>query len=108
MPHAPTLVRRSTVKKLVKKVPGITKALYGLRKLRGQVLPHEITFTRAFERNEWSDEFSVSGTGSNLEATSHLRRELPALWKKYGVAHLIDAPCGDFYWMRELAYDLEG
>src|SRR4051794_18072852 len=97
-----------TLRELVKSVPGVMGALYQFRKLRGEVLPHEITFTRGFARNDWSDPESVSGTGSNLEATARLREELPALWRKYRVSRLVDAPCGDFNWMRHLVSELPG
>jgi SAM-dependent methyltransferase len=57
-------------------------------------------------RNGWHDPDSVSGTGSNLKQTEMLRRELAPLLARLGVQTLLDAPCGDFHWMRNV--DLTG
>ena len=97
-----------SLRQLVKRVPGVAGALYQFRKLRGEILSHEVTFAKAFFGNDWSDPESVSGTGSSLEATVRLRQELPLLWRKYRVFYLVDAPCGDFNWMRHLVSELHG
>ena len=59
---------------------------------------------RAFEQivgeNRWGDPESLSGGGSNLRQTETLRAELPPLLSRAGVQSLLDAPCGDFNWMR--------
>ena len=62
-------------------------------------------FRRIFEENRWGNNESVSGEGSNLERTAVLRSELPALLTRHGVRSILDAPCGDFFWMKELALD---
>jgi hypothetical protein len=59
-------------------------------------------FQRIFEENAWGNSESISGEGSNLERTSVVRAKLPALLAKHGVRSLLDAPCGDFYWMKEV------
>jgi hypothetical protein len=58
-------------------------------------------FTNLYADNSWGDEESVSGPGSNLARTARIRQELPALFKKWKVASLLDGPCGDFNWMKE-------
>ena len=63
-------------------------------------------FQRIFEENAWGNRESVSGEGSNLERTKVVRAELPGLLARHGVRSLLDAPCGDFYWMKEV--DLAG
>lgn len=63
-------------------------------------------FEDIIARNGWHDPDSVSGTGSNLQQTWTLRRELPALLAQLRVQSLLDAPCGDFHWMRNV--DLTG
>jgi hypothetical protein len=45
---------------------------------------------------------SISGTGSSLAQTAELRQRLPLLLQHLGVRRLLDAPCGDRNWMREL------
>jgi hypothetical protein len=63
-------------------------------------------FSFIFEGNLWADPESKSGPGSSLDATRALRSALAPLLRSLGVKVLLDAPCGDFSWMREL--DLAG
>ncbi|HEY0024929.1 MAG TPA: hypothetical protein VGB24_18590 [Longimicrobium sp.] len=46
---------------------------------------------------------SVSGPGSSLDSTREIRARLPALLGELGVSSLLDAGCGDFNWMKEVA-----
>jgi hypothetical protein len=64
-------------------------------------------FGRIYRGNEWGDRESVSGAGSNEAATRAVRRELPLLLQRYGIRSLLDAPCGDFRWMREVVGALD-
>jgi len=59
-------------------------------------------FQRIFEDNAWGNSESVSGEGSNLARTAVVRAKLPGLLARHGVRSLLDAPCGDFYWMKEV------
>ena len=45
---------------------------------------------------------TVSGRGSLLLSTAHIREEIPALLCRHDVKTLLDAPCGDFNWMKEI------
>jgi hypothetical protein len=60
------------------------------------------SFTDAFKRQLWglSDSETISGPGSTLRYTEKLRALLPTLLSTLGCARLLDAPCGDFNWMR--------
>ena len=49
---------------------------------------------------------SLSGLGSCTDTTQDIRRELPEIFKKYEIKSFIDAPCGDFFWMKMI--NLEG
>jgi hypothetical protein len=60
----------------------------------------ELVFSEIYERNVWGDPESVSGRGSTLGRTTVIRRALPALLSEVGATSLLDAPCGDFNWMR--------
>ncbi len=62
-------------------------------------------FRRIFQENRWGNNESVSGEGSNLERTAVVRSALPALLARYGVRSILDAPCGDFFWMKEVPLD---
>lgn len=66
----------------------------------------EIVFTDIYRGNLWYDPESVSGRGSTLERTAAVRAALPALLRELGARSLLDAPCGDFNWMRHV--DLSG
>jgi hypothetical protein len=63
-------------------------------------------FRHAWEANLWSGADSRSGPGSGPDQTAVLRQALPALWRKLGIASLLDLPCGDWTWMADV--DLTG
>ena len=63
-------------------------------------------FTEVYQNNLWGDPESVSGRGSTLARTEVVRRALPGLLEEVGARTLLDAPCGDFNWMRHV--DLGG
>ena len=59
-------------------------------------------FTEVYERNLFEGGDSLSGEGSDLVQTDRLRIEVPKLLKKMGVSSILDAPCGDYFWMKEV------
>ena len=59
-------------------------------------------FERMYETNLWSGSESRSGVGSSLAATARLRAELPEVLRTLAVRRLLDVPCGDFHWMKEV------
>lgn len=59
-------------------------------------------FARIYESRAWRGSESLSGAGSSLAATVEIRRRLPEIIDRYGVRHLLDAPCGDFHWMQKV------
>jgi hypothetical protein len=60
------------------------------------------TFTKIYTDNLWASSESKSGTGSELRNTKILRQELSVLLKKYKIQSMLDIPCGDFNWMKEV------
>lgn len=62
----------------------------------------EKIFTEIFKKNKWGNNESVSGPSSTILRTKNLRNELPLLIKKFGVKKLLDAPCGDLNWMKDV------
>jgi SAM-dependent methyltransferase len=56
-------------------------------------------FRRIHHTNLWGADTSVSGLGSEADATAVLRDQLPPLLRKLGVTSLLDAPCGDAGWI---------
>lgn len=67
----------------------------------------ESTFAPFYTENRWGDEESISGPGSSLTRTAKLRRELPLLLQEIGAGTLLDAPCGDFNWMKDTQLNVE-
>lgn len=67
-------------------------------------------FQRIHDTNLWGAAASTSGLGSEIEATSALRAELPRLLPRLEVTSLLDAPCGDGGWINtsELGVKLTG
>ncbi len=45
---------------------------------------------------------SKSGPGSDLIQTEEIRKKLPQILSDYNIKSLLDLPCGDFYWMRNI------
>jgi hypothetical protein len=62
----------------------------------------ENRFTWIYKSNYWGNAESLSGTGSTLEYTENLRKELPKLITDFNIKSILDAPCGDFHWMKAL------
>jgi SAM-dependent methyltransferase len=60
-------------------------------------------FTKIYDNNYWRGSESVSGTGSSLEQTQHLRIELEKLISEFNINSILDIPCGDFHWMKNFA-----
>ena len=57
------------------------------------------TFDRIYHGKGWGNKGPVSGPGASLANTAVLRVGLPAMFRKYGIQSILDAPCGDFTWM---------
>jgi hypothetical protein len=63
-------------------------------------------FTEIYQENVWGSTESVSGSGSQLSQTLHLRNELPVLLHDLSIRSFLDLPCGDCNWMNKV--DLGG
>lgn len=62
-------------------------------------------FDDIFHEGRWRSEESCSGDGSNLVQTEIIREEIPRLLERIGAKTMLDAPCGDWYWMQHVALD---
>jgi SAM-dependent methyltransferase len=86
--------------------PGASNAFRRLRRVvrslgvRARGL--DAVFSDIYRNNSWGDAESVSGRGSTLARTEVIRRALPGLLESVGARSLLDAPCGDFNWMRHV------
>jgi len=61
-------------------------------------------FTNIFKRNWWNNSESLSGWGAELKRTVSIRVELREFVRRHSVQSLLDAPCGDFHWMRHVEW----
>lgn len=59
-------------------------------------------FTEYFNNNSWKGKESVSGPGSDYEQVKYLIPELEILLEDLKIKSMLDAPCGDFNWMRKI------
>jgi glycosyltransferase involved in cell wall biosynthesis len=59
-------------------------------------------FTNIYVNKSWNSKETVSGTGSQLEATVHLREQLPKIFSRYDIKRVLDIGCGDCNWMKEI------
>ena len=59
-------------------------------------------FQRIYLSNKWGSKESKSGKGSELSSTEVIRKELPELVKKLNVKSILDIPCGDYNYMKEI------
>jgi SAM-dependent methyltransferase len=64
-------------------------------------------FTMIYRRNAFGGRESLSGEGSSLEQTATIRTEIPRLVRELGARSFLDAPCGDFNWMRHVDLGVE-
>jgi hypothetical protein len=89
------------------------KALESVRRLRQprhqpmQYAGLKDKFSQIYFRNIFGGSASRSGEGSNLVQTEKIRCELPGLMQRLGVKTFVDAPCGDWHWMRKTALGVE-
>ena len=63
-------------------------------------------FTRIYVKRRWISGGTLSGAGSTLPETEVIRTELPSLLRVLEVRSMLDIPCGDFNWMRELEFSV--
>ncbi|MDX2213116.1 MAG: class I SAM-dependent methyltransferase [Oculatellaceae cyanobacterium bins.114] len=63
-------------------------------------------FTHITQNSLWQSQESCSGRGSELACTASIRAALPTVLQDLNIQSILDAPCGDFNWMRHLS--LEG
>lgn len=63
-------------------------------------------FDKIYKQNLWTSGESRSGSGSEIKNTEALRKELSIMLKKYEIKSMLDIPCGDYNWMKEM--DLTG
>ncbi|HEX7832435.1 MAG TPA: class I SAM-dependent methyltransferase [Thermoanaerobaculia bacterium] len=70
-------------------------------RLRAPAGTHGAIFTRIYRHNEWGDGESRSGPGSTRARGADFRASLREIIERFGIRSILDAPCGDYNWMRD-------
>ncbi|KAA9163611.1 class I SAM-dependent methyltransferase [Amycolatopsis acidicola] len=78
-----------------------------LHDLRLRLRSRQDRYTDVYDSQAWESAESGSGTGSELRATDNVRERLPGLLRRLGARSLLDAPCGDWNWMRHVDLPVE-
>ena len=74
------------------------------RILKNKFCSPEDIFTNIYKKEYWSG-INKSGSGSDLIQTIKIRKELPNFLQESKILSMLDLPCGDFFWMREINLD---
>ena len=61
-----------------------------------------LDFSAIYRGNGFVGTESLSGAGSTRFQTRVIRQKLPELFRELGVRSVLDIPCGDFHWMRDV------
>ena len=95
-----------TLREIAKKIPVIPflhRALHS-RYVRYQLKSKSMegVFTDIYRTNAFGGKDSVSGPGSDVHQTRIISSELPALFDALSISTMLDIPCGDFHWMKNV------
>ena len=64
-------------------------------------------FSNIYDTYGFGSEESRSGHGSTLIQTENIRDEIKKIVKEKNIKSVVDIPCGDFNWMREIVFRFE-
>lgn len=56
-------------------------------------------FRKIYKQNLFLGNDSRSGQGSGLDQTAEICKELPMVLQEFNIKTMLDAPCGDWFWM---------
>lgn len=68
-------------------------------------IPLKNFFEAVYRNNSWVNPNTRSGSGSDMPETPIIRAEVPELLKQIGARTLLDAGCGEFFWLKEVNLD---
>lgn len=71
-------------------------------RFRNSSASQQRTFTTIFRVNAWGNTESVSGPGSTQSRGADFHQELISVLDSWHIQSILDAPCGDFNWMRNV------
>lgn len=94
------------VKRIARRIQPLMDAYHKVTGLRIAGKSADEVFCGIYLNNGWGGSASISGKGSDLDQTAALSVRLPSLFNELGVRMVLDVPCGDFHWMKNV--DLSG
>lgn len=98
-----------TIKRVARRIPGVLHVYRFLlrlqRRRRLRRKGAEEIFTDIFRVNRWGGKDSVSGPGSGAGQVRAVTKDLPILLRDLGISTILDIPCGDFHWMKDVNLD---
>ena len=62
----------------------------------------EGVFTHIYTSGRWKGKESPSGAGSDTENSALILQQLESLLRSHNIQSVLDIPCGDFNWMKEI------
>ncbi len=101
----PPRARRSIRRLMNVTASGVHALRSPVDSVRGMALKDK--FSEVYARNIFGGPDSRSGAGSDLVQTEIIRREIPRILREYGVRSMLDAPCGDWFWMSKVDLSVE-
>lgn len=99
MPLAGSVNMLATLKQLAKKFPFVAATH---RAILNSTRSTENVFTEIYRSNAWNGKESVSGYGSDTDQVKIVSAELPRIFQEFGIKSILDIPCGDFFWMKDV------
>jgi hypothetical protein len=70
-------------------------------------MQYKETFSNIYDTFGFGSTESRSGPGSTLEETKLLREKIKELVLEKNIKSVVDIPCGDFHWMKEIVFNFE-
>ena len=64
-------------------------------------------FSDIYDNHGFGSLESRSGPGSTLEETKNLREKIKSIVKDKNIKSVVDIPCGDFNWMKEIVFNFD-
>jgi hypothetical protein len=92
----------SKIKKIIKKTPIIPYLYRSFRDYRLKKKQTEEVFLDIYKNNKWGGKDSISGRGSDIHQTKSIAKELPTVFNNFNISTMLDIPCGDFHWMKDV------
>jgi len=90
------------MKKLIKKIIPYRLFRRWYQKIKFQNMSTKEVFTEIYKVNYWKSDESISGVGSESNQTRSIIKDIDRLLSEMKITSLLDIPCGDFNWMKEV------